>query len=31
MENLIDDDLQKRESDSDTIDETKSDNYEYYG
>ena len=30
MENLIDDDLQKRESDSDTIDETKSDNYEYY-
>ena len=31
MENLIDDDLQKRESDSDTIDDTKSDNYEYYG
>ena len=26
MENLIDDDLQKRESDSDSIDETKSDN-----
>ena len=26
MGNLIDDDLQKRESDSDSIDETKSDN-----